>query len=509
MKSILKINDLPRRLFLLSLVLLAIGLPASKFLMSLGQFGLLLAWLVKGNYKQSVKQFFTNPALVVLSSLWILHLLGLFYTDNFSYALRDIRIKLPILVLPFFSAPFLPLKRKEQLWVFHFFVATVLVVSCIGFYRKITAPELPFSPFISHIRYSLMVVFSMFITVYFIQQKLVYKAVYVAVLVWLAITLYFLGSLTGMVVLVLSLAFTVMFLPANRFKWIKWLLASGIVVAAVIIFYTHYYLPYQQQNIPKEKPVLEYSASGEKYYSDFSFDKGVNRENGYYIWQNIAWNELRESWQKVSQVPFDDSSLNAVKYTLVRYMTSLGLDKDAENFKKLSDDDIRAIERGIANYRLKEMNKFERRMYQTLWEIEVWKKHGDPSGHSLVMRFIYWQSAINVWKQHPVLGVGTGDVFDEVKRWQQNHSLLEEPFFAHPHNQFLSILVAFGISGFIWFVIWIFYPVIKMKSYHWVSLSFWAITIFSYLNEDTLETQAGVTFVMFFSTIIYSSKKVY
>lgn len=114
-------KDLPRSLFLLSLIVIAIGLPSSKFLMSLGQFGVVLAWILKGEYQHSVKNFFTNKTLLVLSSLFLLHLIGLIYTQNFDYGLRDVRVKLPIFILPFFSAPFFTVKTKRMVLDTSFF----------------------------------------------------------------------------------------------------------------------------------------------------------------------------------------------------------------------------------------------------------------------------------------------------------------------------------------------------------------------------------------------------
>ncbi|HCQ28765.1 MAG TPA: hypothetical protein DIU39_00665 [Flavobacteriales bacterium] len=503
-------KDLPRSLFLLSLIVIAIGLPSSKFLMSLGQFGVVLAWILKGEYQHSVKNFFTNKTLLVLSSLFLLHLIGLIYTQNFDYGLRDVRVKLPIFILPFFSAPFLPLKRREWFWILHFFVLSVLFVSGIGFYRKFTNPDLPFSPFVSHIRFGLMIDFALFVTLYFLRQKLIYRGLYIAALIILLSALYFLGSLTAFVVLILATITVIIVFPVRYFSLpVKLSLTIGILLLSVGVFYFNYYQPYKEINKEKELPVLTHSPNGEKYYSDLSFSEGFTRENGYYIWQNIAWEELRQSWQKVSNKPFDDSTGNALKFTLVRYMTSKGLNKDASDFKKLSPKDIQAIEKGIANYRLTNMNKLEKRIYQTIWELEVWQKNGNPSGHSLVMRFIYWESAVNVWLKHPFIGVGTGDIYDEVMKWQKENSKLEEGFYKHPHNQYLTMLATFGVVGFVWFLFWIFYPIVTLSKHTLLSIAFSAIVVVSYLNEDTLETQAGVTFVMLFSTLLYSSKKVY
>lgn len=69
------------------------------------------------------------------------------------------------------------------------------------------------------------------------------------------------------------------------------------------------------------------------------------------------------------------------------------------------------------------------------------------------------------------------------------------------HNQYLSIGVAFGIVGLIWFLITLFYPMfLQGKNVDYLYVTFLLIAVISFLTEDTLETQAGVTFYAFFNS---------
>src|ERR1700751_2082903 len=87
-------------IYIFALLLLAIGLPLSKYLMSLSQLILLGNWILEGNLKSKFILFWKNKPAFVLSSLLFLHFLGLIYTSDFGYALNDIRIKLPLFALP-------------------------------------------------------------------------------------------------------------------------------------------------------------------------------------------------------------------------------------------------------------------------------------------------------------------------------------------------------------------------------------------------------------------------
>src|SRR5688500_12041077 len=99
--------------YVFALVLLVIGLPLSKFLMSLSQIILFVNWVLEGNLLNKLRTFASNKPAVVFSSVILLHLLGLAYTSDFDYAFRDIRIKAPLLVLPLVLSSSTPLSQKQ------------------------------------------------------------------------------------------------------------------------------------------------------------------------------------------------------------------------------------------------------------------------------------------------------------------------------------------------------------------------------------------------------------
>ncbi|HXP49624.1 MAG TPA: O-antigen ligase family protein, partial [Bacteroidia bacterium] len=190
------------------------------------------------------------------------------------------------------------------------------------------------------------------------------------------------------------------------------------------------------------------------------------------------------------------------QYTLVRYLTSMNLRKDSTGISKLSANDIRAIESGIPNYNFTASSSIEFRLYQALWEVDDYRRGGNVSGHSVTQRLEFWKAAIGIIKQHWLIGVGTGDVRKAFNaQYEAMHSSLTTNFRLRAHNQYLEIGVASGIIGIVWLLFSVIYPGLKTrKIYTYTYFIFWAIFVMSMFSEDTLETQAGVTFYAFFNS---------
>ncbi|NJK85175.1 MAG: hypothetical protein HC906_03650 [Bacteroidales bacterium] len=99
-------------------------------------------------------------------------------------------------------------------------------------------------------------------------------------------------------------------------------------------------------------------------------------ENGYYIWLYVCDQELEEEWNKISQLPFNgqDKRGQELRHTLIRYLTSKGLRKDSAGISKLSEKDILAVENGDANVLFTKKLSLYPRLYQIIWEFDVYKK---------------------------------------------------------------------------------------------------------------------------------------
>jgi O-antigen ligase len=76
---------------------------------------------------------------------------------------------------------------------------------------------------------------------------------------------------------------------------------------------------------------------------------------------------------------------------------------------------------------------------------------------SIGLRFHMWKGAIEIWRENPVLGVGTGGY----RRALMN--VVSDPKYAiytHPHNSLLYMAVSYGIVGVCVFV-WLIYLVVR------------------------------------------------
>jgi len=71
-------------------------------------------------------------------------------------------------------------------------------------------------------------------------------------------------------------------------------------------------------------------------------------------------------------------------------------------------------------------------------------------------RFSMWYSAVRIFSEHPIFGVGTGGYQTFVKKMMGP----KWPLIAHPHNNFLHVAVSFGVIG-IFALIWFFWEIIK------------------------------------------------
>lgn len=494
---------------------MVIGLPLSPFLMSISQFILVGNWLVEGSIKQKLKKFWDNKSVVILSSVFLLHLMGLFYTSDFNYAFEDIRKKIPLLIFPLILSTSQTLSKEKVQQLLFFFIASVAAATFVstaillGITNRTIVDIRKISIFISHIRFSLLICLSIFFLGYYTytQNFFFKRGFYLLLIAWFITFLFILESLTGIILLSITAFILLVYFTLSQ-KQLFYRL-SGLTIIFLLVFTVVSYSKtiiyhYYSNNHPKQ--VLEQldklTIKGNPYTHETS---DTAMENGNYIWRYICWNELEEEWNKRSNIRFNEEDLkgNEIKYTLIRFLTSKGFRKDAEGIERLRDNEIEAIQKGIANVDYLGVSGVKVRIYQVIWEVDNYCKGENPSGHSVTQRFEFWKAAIGIIKKNTLLGVGTGDVkqaFDV--QYKKMNSALSEEWRLRSHNQYLAIAVAFGVIGLVWFLISLMYPMWKERKYFdYFYITFFIIATLSMLTEDTLETQAGVSFYAFFNAL--------
>ncbi len=504
-----------RYFYLFSLCLLVTSVSVSEYVTSITIWLLLTNWLFEGKFKEKLIRLKQDKTISIFLILYIVPVIWLLNTVNFDFAFNDLRIKLPLLVFPIIIGTTKMLNTKELLIIFRCFFLGLLISTISGvlayhgiFKYKDIENFRHISVFISHIRLALMLCLAIFLIVYLLDKNLlkhkIEKIFSVLIAVWFFIFLFIIQAFTGFVIL-----FTVGFiLLIIKQRTLKSLLHKRIIGAIVILlplaaiiyfslFIKDFYTPTPAFDENRNK-----TSYGNLYYNDY--DSRL-LENGNYIYRHINEEELYREWAKRSQMSLDsvNSSGQEMVHILLRYMTSKGLSKDAEGIKALTDEDIIAIQSGSTNYRFNNNSFITKRLYSILWQMDVYLKGGNPSGHSITQRFEFIKAALILAHQNFWLGTGTGDLDDEYKRhYIETRSILEPDFRHRAHNQYLTFFICFGVFGALLCFIAVFLPIIINRAHkNYYFMVFFCIALISMLNEDTIETMIGVIFFSFFYSL--------
>jgi O-antigen ligase len=129
-------------------------------------------------------------------------------------------------------------------------------------------------------------------------------------------------------------------------------------------------------------------------------------------------------------------------------------------------------------------------------------KRGDVSGlYGDINRLYSYKIAIGIIKQHPLLGVGTGDMYEEMKRgYETMYPDVPQNAVLLPHNQFLVVALGCGIPAMILFIVWVFAPLALMRKNRQSLFFFivWLLLFMQLMIEPVLEVQLGVFVFLFF-----------
>jgi len=195
--------------------------------------------------------------------------------------------------------------------------------------------------------------------------------------------------------------------------------------------------------------------------------------------------------------------------TLVRFLTSKGERKDAEGVYNLSDKEVKAIENGVANVIFVDNFGIRGRIYEFLHGYQEYLAEGNPTGSTVMQRFEFWKASIGLIRDNWLTGVGTGDMNEAFhQEYVKMNSKLAPDQRWRSHDQFLSIFIGFGVFGLLWFLFSVFYPPFALGKYHdYFFLVFLIIALLSMIPEDTIESQAGVTFFAFFYSFFLFGRK--
>jgi len=547
--------DLTRKQFerlwyIAALCIIIASLPFSKYGQSFGQFMMAGGWIVERfnthKFKFSLSrfslpwkfmlfipysvyfgllgigkgfiQFSRNRPALIFSSILLFHLIGLIFTTDFDYAFKDIRTKLPLLLLPLFLSTSEAFDNKGFYRFMILFILAIWVRSAFNSWLLLTQQYIDIrdvSRNVSHIILGLLLALGIFSLLRFSLKKNLFpgwsRILFVFMIVWFSGYLLLSKSFTGLAITVLTLIVLIpIYILKAKNRWLKTGLLFLILLFSSGIFF---YFRSMVHDFYKVNPVdfsrmEQYTSRGNRYIHNIY---SPQTENGNYLWIYIQWDELRDSWNKRSNISFDstDKKKQPVAYTLVRFLTSKGWHKDADAVEKLTASEIGAIEKGVANVVFLEEFTLRGRVYEFLHGFETYRETGNPTGSTLMQRLEFWKASLGLIRENWILGVGTGDmnvVFHD--QYKKMGSKLAPDQWWRSHNQFLSIFIGFGIWGLLWFLFAIIYPPLLIKRQNdYFMLVFLTIAFLSMLTEDTIESQTGVVFFSFFYSFFLFARK--
>ncbi len=125
---------------------------------------------------------------------------------------------------------------------------------------------------------------------------------------------------------------------------------------------------------------------------------------------------------------------------------------------------------------------------------------------STALRLLAWDASLKVIAKHPFIGVGAGDIKDELAVIYKN-SNYSKPLSMkmNCHNQFLETTVGQGIVGLA-ILIFMIIALFINKNHKFISQQFSLIIFINILFESMFNVQAGVVFFVFIYSMIISSK---
>lgn len=489
-----------RRLYLVLLTLLGGCMVTSVWASNLMWVLMLANWVLEGRWAEKWQMARTSRLLHAVVAFFVLHLAGLLWTSNMAEGLATIVRLLPWLFVPLVVLTTRPPVGRSRNTILFLYAGTVVVVSLIGLVRWLTINDLLYRdiiPYVSHIRFSLNCCMVIFLCIRALQwvkaPALTAKRLgLLAVALWMMAFLLLQRSYTAFVVLAVA-SLVALFWLRHRWVWLAvWLALVGGATAYVAVQYNDYHRlqPLATQSLAVLTP------SGNPY---------VHRcdglvENGNYVFNYLCHDELVQQWPTRSRVPLDGDTPSGFKVetTLVRYLNALGLPKDSTGVASLTDAQVAEVVAGVANPVYAHGSLPKRMVYVLFFEVENYRCYHAVTGFSMLQRFELWESALHVVRDHPWLGVGTGDLGDAMEAdFRRTDSPLQGSGL-QPHSLFLTLLAQFGVPLFVLLLLVWLRAAPRLRRQGGLMVAWTVAVLVSCVTENTLGTLTGILFCTWF-----------
>jgi hypothetical protein len=509
-------KDFHHYTYVIGIASLGACLSLSVYVISVSVFLLVANWLVEGNLKSKFLQVYCRKSLLLLTSIFLLYLLGMAWTENVLEGAKRILSLMPFMAMTVILGTTAPVSRKELKFILLVFITSTFV-SCIlgvGKYFGWFGPafndirEISIFIYIGYL--ALMANFAILILLYFIFFDYFSKTtgeivLYVILIAFFVFFIFFLRSVMGIVIFFVVIpAFLIILIPKVQSRLLRKILnfiPIMLVLSAVFLLsisVARYYQVHEEE-LAELQPL---TVNGNEY----CHNKDMKQiENGHYVWIYVCQEEMRQEWNSISRFDYDglDQKGQHIKYTLIRYLTSKGLRKDSSGIHQLNSKDIDLIENGYANYIFSNKFGLYQRIYQIIWEIDNYHNTGEVFSHSVAQRIAFTKQVTKIFRNHLLLGVGTGDVRESmIRQSKQDNLQFQEAWIGQPHNQYLNFLATFGLIGFCWIFFAMIYPLfLEKKQNILLFIMFLVLYMISMLSFDMFDAHVGVSFFAFFYSL--------
>jgi hypothetical protein len=454
--------------FILSLLL--IGIVSSKFFMSLGMMLGGLNLLLVADFKGYFVNLKKNRFFIFILLFYLIHLLGMFWTDDTAHGFDDLRVKASLIAIPLIICSKRMLNLTTIKNLFLLFILTLTVTSIYNiiiysFFREnFELNDIrDLSRFGSHIRYGILIAIGIPVLVELKSYYPKWKYLFLLVGLWFLFYSYYSQVLSGIISVLIVVFGTILWklFNAKKYFWGLGIISIFLVLICSAILYLM--IPIKLSKIAPANNV-----------------------------------SLKEEWNKRSLIPFDSLDLRKQKLssTLERYLHSKNLPVRGDGVLKLSSKDIHNIELGYADIN-ETKSGLMARLYGVRFQIH---NASNPNGHSILERIEYWKTGWQVIKENWVFGVGTGDKKNAMEKMYEikNSKLLPERRL-RAHNSYITFCLTFGLFGLLFFCYILFnFLLFQLKNKSLIGFLFICVSIITFIFEDSLETQMGVSFFAFF-----------
>ena len=200
-----------------------------------------LSWIFSFSFKEKLQRFMKNPTAIAFVLIYLLHLLSIFYTENYSEGWNDLRLKISFLLLPFFMMTVQFIYNEQRMFILKLFAVLMMLMALTDLTNA----------FLEYFVSGNQETFYYIHLPYVLASKVHYVAWYYSFAIFISIyhlisshsnrTLWFLGLLILLFSLILLssrafiLAFIVVFI-LSFFKWFKTAKTSRFMLAKILSF---------------------------------------------------------------------------------------------------------------------------------------------------------------------------------------------------------------------------------------------------------------------------------